>query len=224
MTQKTVLLVHGLAESSTAMTVLAANLRMQGYNVVSFDYPSTRHSIEECTALYLDPAIRALSTEGTFSIVTHSMGGIMVRYYLQNHKIENLDRVVMLVPGHRGSRTMTAMKKHPLFPMVMGPAGVQSGDDEELFDLGSEPFQGAELGIVAGCLSFDVIGSTVMKWPHDGKLKVDSTILNGMKDHIVLPVSHDSVLFDPLALYQTSHFLKHGSFLHLGHLQSLQVA
>jgi triacylglycerol lipase len=221
---KTVLLVHGLAEPAAAMNMLAASLKLQRYKALTFDYPSTKHSIEECTALHLAPAIEALANEPSLSIVTHSMGGIMLRYYLSRHRVENLERVVMLTPGHGGSRTMSALRHHPLFPVFMGPAGIQSGDDEYRFDKALGRYTGPELGIIAGCVSFDIIGSYVMPWPHDGKVKVSATHLEGMKDHIVLPVSHDSVLFDPLAIFQTSHFLKHGMFKASSFVRERQAA
>lgn len=212
MPKKAILLVHGLAESAAAMGVLASAFRMQGHEVILLDYPSTKFSMEECTDKFLAPAIEKLSDKRSLSIVTHSMGGILVRYYLEHNNVKNLERVVMLVPGHGGSRTMRAMRHHPLFPIIMGPAGIQSSDDENLFDPGLGTFKGAELGIIAGCLSFDLIGSTVMPWPHDGKIMVNATKIDGMKDHIVLPVSHDSVLFDPLAIYLTGQFIEHGTF------------
>jgi triacylglycerol lipase len=209
---KTILLVHGLAESSVAMGFLATSLRLQGYRTVSIDYPSTRHTIEECTTLYLKPAIEALAFEESLSIVTHSMGGVMLRYYLAHHRVDNLERIVMLAPGHGGSKTMKVFRRHPLFPVLMGPAGVQSGDDARRLDPALGAYTGPDLGVVAGCISFDPIAWAVMPWPHDGKLTVSATLLEGMKDHIVLPVSHDTILFDPLAIFQTSHFLKHGTF------------
>lgn len=209
---KTILLVHGLAGNSAAMGFLAISLRLQGYKTVSIDYPSTKHTIEECTRLYLKPAIEALAQEESFSIVTHSMSGVMLRYYLAHHRVENLERVVMLAPGHGGSKTLAVLRRHPLFPLLMGPAGVQSGDDAHQFEPTLGPYNGPDLGVVAGCMSFDPIAWAVMPWPNDGKLTVSATQLEGMKDHIVLPVSHDSILIDPLAIFQTSHFLKHGAF------------
>lgn len=66
---ETILLVHGLAGNSAAMGFLATSLRLQGYKTVSIDYPSTKHTIEECTRLYLKSAIEALTQEESFSIV-----------------------------------------------------------------------------------------------------------------------------------------------------------
>lgn len=209
---ETVVLVHGLAENAAAMSLLALSLRLQGYKTVSINYPSTRLTIEECTHLYLKPAIEALAGEDSVSVITHSVSGVMLRYYLAHHGVENLKRVVMLTPGHGGSKTLAVLRSHPLFPVLMGPAGVQSGNDAQQLDPTLGPYRGPELGIVAGCLSLDPIAWAVMPWPNDGKLTVSATQLEGMKDHIVLPVTHDSILVDPLAIFQTIHFLKHGAF------------
>ncbi|HEX4855775.1 MAG TPA: hypothetical protein VFV28_03135, partial [Limnobacter sp.] len=180
---KTILLVHGLAENFAYMGLLATALKLQGYKTVLLDYPSTRYSIEECTERYLKPAVEALAHEESLGIVTHSVSGIMLRYYMAHHNIPNLKRVVMLSPGHGGSRTFAVLRHHPLFPVLMGPAGIQSGDKADKLQPAPGPYTGPDLGIVAGCISIDPIAWAVMPWPNDGKLSVAATRLEGMKDH-----------------------------------------
>lgn len=99
----------------------------------------------------------------------------------------------------------------------MGPAGVQSADDENsIADILSEEVSAEEVpgetGIIAGCLSFDPLSYFAMAWPHDGKTTMEGTKLENMKDHITLPAGHDIMLFDPVAIYQAVHFLRHGHF------------
>ena len=209
-----VLLVHGLAESSAVFAPLASSLRMAGFQPVPFDYPSTSARIEDLTDDYLGPAIVRLAGKNRLSIVTHSMGGVMLRYYLQKHRIPNLGRVVMFAPGHAGSPMISLFRHNPVWRLVHGPAGVQSGADEEGFALQIPRRVDAEVGVIAGCLPTDLLSLFVMPWPHDGRLPVASTGIQGMTDRIVLPVSHDMMMFDPLACYEAVQFLRHGKFDH----------
>lgn len=207
-----VLLIHGLAESSFLMMPAACALRLAHYTPVFFDYPSTQNSVQEIANHDLREKIRSLRYEEKFHIVAHSLGAVLLRYYLQDHEIPNLGRVVMMAPGNKGSPALSLYKHIPLFGPALGPSGIQSADDEDSIAHSLPETISAETGIIAGCLSLDPVSFFSMRWPHDGKITVEGTKLDNMKDHITLPTSHDTMLFDPAALYQAVYFLQHGHF------------
>ncbi len=47
--------------------------------------------------------------------VTHSMGGVLVRYYVSRHRPENLGRVVMLSPPNRGREAADHLRDSALY-------------------------------------------------------------------------------------------------------------
>ncbi len=210
---KSVILLHGLGRSPRSMDKLAGRLRERGYAVLNLAYPSRDHSIEYLAEGVLRPGIERLLNSGPARIdfITHSMGGIVVRYYLKHHRLESLGRVVMLAPPNQGSELVDRIKTIPLLERSLGPAGRELGRDRDSLPLklGRARF---ELGIIAGNRSGNLLNSILIDGPDDGSVSVRSTRLPGMDDFIVLPYSHRSLLKSDEVIEQALYFLEHGAF------------
>jgi len=210
-----VILLHGLARTKRSLSELQAALTDAGYHTVNNGYPSTKHKIEKLAKDAI-PGALALCPSGTkIHFVTHSMGGILVRRYLSTKKIANLGRVVMLAPPNKGSQVVDNLKDFPGFSLMNGPAGRQLGTEKRSVpnSLGPAEF---ELGIIAGTRSINLILSMMLPNPDDGKVSVENTKLEGMSDHITLPVTHPFMMKNKDVIKQVIHFLKNGVFEHKG--------
>jgi pimeloyl-ACP methyl ester carboxylesterase len=208
-----VILLHGLGRSPRSMAKLAGRLRGRGYAVLNLAYPSRDHSIEYLAEEILHPRVERLlnSRPARIDFITHSMGGIVVRYYLKHHRLEKLGRVVMLAPPNQGSELVDRMKTIPFLEKSLGPAGRELGKDRDSLPLklGRARFA---LGVIAGNRSGNLLNSIIIDGPDDGSVSVRSTRLPGMDDFIVLPCSHRSLLKSDEAIEQALHFLEYGSF------------
>jgi len=206
-----VILLHGLARTEKSLAKIESFLSDEGYHTVNLGYPSTKHKIEKLAEKAVQNALSHCQIHEKVHFVTHSLGGILLREYLSRHEIKNLGRVVMLGPPNKGSQVVDKLKNVPGFELINGPAGMQLGTGKLSIPnkLGPADF---ELGIVAGTKSINLILSSLLPDMDDGKVSVENTKLEGMSDHITLPVTHPLMMNDKEVMNQVIYFLKNGKF------------
>lgn len=208
-----VILLHGLARTSGAMEALESSLNAENYNVINVDYPSREKTIEVLAPAAITEGLNyCVGTQSdVVHFVTHSMGGILVRYYLRNFAIENLGRVVMIAPPNKGSEVVDNLANVPGFALVNGPAGLQLGTDENSLPANLGPVN-YPVGVIAGNKTFNPILSQFLPNPDDGKVSVESTKVEGMADFVVVNVSHPFIMQDETVIKHSLMFLRTGSF------------
>jgi pimeloyl-ACP methyl ester carboxylesterase len=208
-----VVLLHGLARTAGSMSVLEETLVGEGYRVANIDYPSREHPIEYLSELAVGTGLAQCEEHDASSVnfVTHSLGGILVRDYYARHPELTPGRVVMLGPPNQGSEVVDNLRDTPGFELINGPAGLQLGTDE-----GSVPSQLGpvtfELGVIAGTESINLLLSTFLPDPDDGKVSVQSARVSGMCSFLTVPVSHPFLMSDEAVVLQATAFLRSGKF------------
>jgi pimeloyl-ACP methyl ester carboxylesterase len=212
------ILLHGLGRTWRAMEPLAEALDAAGFVAANVDYASRAQPIEELANVAVAEGVQRCRDAGATPIhfVTHSMGGLLVRYYLSTRTLPDLARVVMLAPPNQGSEVADALREKEWFRRLNGPAGAQlgTGPDGIAASLGPVAYPvgviaGSEVAFYDGWLAGQIPGD------NDGKVSVQRTQVEGMSDFRVLPVTHTFIVSDDEAIAQTLSFLREGRFLPL---------
>ncbi|MGY4311732.1 esterase/lipase family protein [Bradyrhizobium sp. JR3.5] len=213
-TPEGVVLLHGISRTARSFRRMELALRDAGFAALNLDYDSRRKGLD-ALAEDIHPAIdlfeRGLDG-ASMHFVCHSMGGLLARVYLARHRPARLGRVVMLGTPNGGSEIADRLKHLAAYRAFFGPAGQQLVTRRDAATSALLPTIDYCAGIIAGNRSVYPITSMGLPRPHDGRVSVANTRLDGMADHIVIRTSHPWLVRNREAIAQTLVFLRNGKF------------
>jgi pimeloyl-ACP methyl ester carboxylesterase len=212
-----VIVLHGLFRTHRSMKKIANALSERGYIVANLDYPSTDMSIEQLAEQYLAPEIEKQQALGrSICVVTHSMGGILVRAYLARHPDAPIERIVMLAPPNQGSELIDHLKNIKLFCFFMGPAALQLSTAPEAL-VQTLPVPDIPTGIIAGDRSLNPLYSLMIPGDDDGKVSVARARFSEPAPEVAcfltVPCTHTFLMNNSRVIARTLAFLEQGTFL-----------
>ncbi|OEO30598.1 hypothetical protein VW23_020485 [Devosia insulae DS-56] len=195
------------------MRPMESFLRAAGYRILNLDYPSRRHDL----AGLADIVTQQLAAAGAWDapklhFVTHSMGGLVARHLLGGRPPHaRIGRVLLLAPPSAGSEVADFLAPLPPYRWLYGPAGQQLTSRYCSDAWRTKP--DFELGIIAGATGWPyLLGTLLLPRPHDGRVSVERTRVDGMRDHLVVRATHSFIMRGPEVQRQVLQFIRHGGF------------
>jgi len=210
-----VVLLHGMLRNYKCMSHIAEELGKAGFIVLNFAYPAKKYGIEILATHFLKKYVQKHCTDPKKKIhfVGHSLGGIVIRKYLQDFPSLRAGRVVMIASPNHGSEVATFLKDNAFFKWLCGPTLKELGAHNTSYvNTKLKQKVNFDLGVIAGNKSINPLSILLFKEENDGMVSVQNTRVLNMKDHIVFNCWHMGLIKDEYAIKQTKHFLLFGRF------------
>ncbi len=207
-----VVLLHGILRTKRCMKGLANFLEKNGYKTLNINYPSSKHDILSIAKL-IHPQIQDFAAQVIkIHFVGYSMGGLIIRAYLNLYHLNNLGRVVMLGTPNHGSEIADFLRNFWIYKKLYGPAGQQLTTNQTVFKdiFGDINY---ELGVIAGNSSHYFVANKIIGKETDGRVSIINTKIEGMKEHVVIRSGHTMLASNQEAWQLTLAFLDSGSFI-----------
>lgn len=186
-----VFLIHGMGRTSISMLLLRRRLSKAGHRPHLFGYTVTLQSFDAIVHRFLDRVRRVLDKdraeghEGSYAVISHSLGGIITRA-ASPQLPPGFSRFVMLAPPNQPPAMVRALESNSLFRLLTRDAGHKLHEQAFYETL---PVPDVPTLIVAGnsgpqnpWLPFD--GK-----PNDGIVSVEETYLEGVP-RVEVPALH----------------------------------
>ncbi len=213
---ETVVLLHGIGHTKLNMLFAEAFIKKRGYKTLNITYPSTRLNIDGLS----DFVSKRMNQESIWSsatkihFLTHSMGGLVIRRFLQKYRDQvdhkTLGRVVMIAPPNQGSEIADLLQNVFAYKMLFGPAG-QELTTKNTRNIKDDIYY--DLGVIAGSRGWCYpLGQLCVPKPHDGRVSIANSKINGMSDHVVIRATHSFISWSSKTLALADYFFKNGKF------------
>ena len=202
---RSVLLIHGLSVRSRSMQRMANALAAEGYDAYNYDYPSSKMNIEAHTERFLQEfrtLMAILPTNERTYVLTHSMGGLILRGALARmtaDEAKRLEAIVMLGPPNKGS-LWAYLGKLPIVGQLNESLGDMTPDLDSYTMTLPPPVWLPPTGIIAG--------------RRDGKVALEDTVLPAPLPYqwLMVDCTHPGLRNPENVLTQVLNFFKNKHF------------
>ena len=205
--REAIVLVHGLWMHGAAMWLMKRRLARRGYDARAYSYPTVRASLTE-NAQRLERYCRELGAT-RIHFVAHSMGGLVSLAAAARLPPAMCGRIVLIGTPLADCFSGRRLERSPAGRRLLGRCMAEWLQAER-----AQALDGFEVGAIAGsgAMGMGRVIARGLPQPHDGVVSVHETQLPGLRDHVVVPISHSTMLVSAAVLRQICAFVREGAF------------
>lgn len=209
-----IVLVHGYNKKSGDMRKLKGYLEDMGNECILIDLPLTFKEIEYASFIFedrLNKLILNLEDGEKINLIGHSTGGLIIRHFLsKTNDLNRINRCVLIATPNNGSELAdVAGRLSRVFVSIFRT--LKSLQSVRVQKLLADENLSVEIGAIAGNRNKSLFGH-ILSGKNDGRVKVSSVKLEGLKDFIVLPYGHKEIHYKYETAKLVNVFLKNGKF------------
>jgi hypothetical protein len=188
-----IVLIHGQGRSPLSMSLLGWRLSRQQYHIHYFGYAAFCQTFDSITRRFVQ-TVRDQIGDQPYTIVSHSLGGIIVRAALPDLAGNPPQYLIMLAPPNQPTRIAKKARPNPLYWWVTWDCGRKLANDTFYERL---PLPTVPTTIIAGtkglrgALQQSLFGAEEV---NDTILSVKETELGGDYEVILVPASHAFIM------------------------------
>lgn len=194
------------------MEILKTYLSDLGYTTGTVDLPTTFSNFEAIYESFKKQLLQIdMASYTCIHLVGHSMGGLIIRYYLSKHSLPKLGRCVLIGTPNKGTRLADIGLRIPLMAQILKPIKVLHSKTPAIDLPKNKP--APDIGIIAGT-NHRLITGCFLKKPNDGRVEVEATKLPSSigTDFIQLDYVHTQIHKEIITAKLVHHFLQFGKF------------
>lgn len=198
-----IVLIHGIWMKGPELLYLRLKLWQQGYRLYQFHYPSLFKTPEQ-NAQNLNQFVEKIN-EPTIHFVAHSLGGIVVTHFLNNHVCNKTGKVVLIGTPINGSALARHLYKNSFLKYLLGKSVIKGLVSETPKWLSER-----KVCVIAGTKKLGIgmlLARKEMRQQNDGTVNLDETQIEGTNEFHVVPYSHFSMLWSRNVAEKIKSFL-----------------
>jgi len=202
------ILSHGFNKSFEDMSYLSDGLSHHGVNNIIVNLPITFKSLNDClNSLHVQ--IYDIVKKNNINFIGHSMGGLIIRSYINKWKLENVNRCIFIATPHLGSKLAKISGCIPFYEDIFKPIKDLKPSVENKYLLINKNI---EIGLIVGSKNSTFLGNIFLSAESDGRVEIKSALSSDAKDAIILPYGHKEIHHKEETLNQVKSFLINGMF------------
>jgi hypothetical protein len=180
------LLVHGLWRTPLSFLMLVRQLREWGHTTELFGYAAIAQPYH-LIAARLAERLNRLANKGTYAVIGHSLGGILLRSALVQAAGPAPTRLIMLGTPNRPPRLARRLGSYWMYRRLMGECGANLASSIFYAEL---PVPTVPYTIIAGTAGPRGRWSPFGEEANDGIVAVSETSIQDEDPVLALPVTH----------------------------------